>query len=497
VTVQTRGPHFAWWCAHKLTQSIDQFAGEPMALEDWQQEIFDDVLSLDERHEPLWASVAIVLPRKNGKTTMLAAYALYRLLEDGGQPEILLAAASDKQAGRLFDAVVSFVRQSPDLSDRLTIRAYIGEIVRKDGGGKILRMSSSPERLHGYNPSLVICDEVAQWRTPNLRKAWEALTTGGGARKQPQTFTISTAGEASERHGGILGRIIDGNEQMGEVDRRDALTVSRNRAGKTIVFNWSARTVDPADTKAVKAANPASWITEEFLARQAANPELTTAAFLQLHACVWSDSEDQWFTLEQVEDAAVGATLKDGDKIALGFDGSERDDATALIACRLSDRVLVPLHIWQQKDGDVDWEVPRDQVDVAVADAMSRYDVTFGYFDTPFWQSEIQRWQHEYGDDRVARWHTGKPPFALALERFRTDMLTGVLHHNGDRQFVQHIANARMALTRAGYKIEKPRRGSRDKIDAATAATLAYEACCDAIASGKFERRRKRRAVSF
>jgi len=103
-------------------------------------------------------------------------------------PEILLAAASDKQAGRLFEAVVAMVRRSPWLNESLTIRAYVGEIERKDGEGKILRMSSSPERLHGYNPSLVICDELAQWTTPTLRKAWAALTTGGGARTAAQTF---------------------------------------------------------------------------------------------------------------------------------------------------------------------------------------------------------------------------------------------------------------------------------------------------------------------
>ena len=62
--------------------------------------------------------------------------------------------------------------------------------------GVIYRLSSDPARLYGYNPTLVVVDELAQWTTPNLRRAYAALTSGGGARSAPQVFTITTAGEA-------------------------------------------------------------------------------------------------------------------------------------------------------------------------------------------------------------------------------------------------------------------------------------------------------------
>src|SRR4051812_27387019 len=162
-TTHTRGDHFAEWCADYCTQSIDVFDGVPLKLETWQFQHMREALAASEDGIPYWSSVALVLPRKNGKTTLLAAYALYALLEFEGAPEILLCAASDKQAGRLFDAVVSFVRRDPRLLSLLVVREWIGEVSRVDGRGKCLRMSSSPERLHGYNPSLVICDEVAQW----------------------------------------------------------------------------------------------------------------------------------------------------------------------------------------------------------------------------------------------------------------------------------------------------------------------------------------------
>jgi hypothetical protein len=43
-----------------------------------------------------------------------------------------------------------------------------------------------------------------------------------------------------------------------------------------------ARLTDPRDIAAMKLASPAPWITEQYLSRQAANPELSEAAALQL-----------------------------------------------------------------------------------------------------------------------------------------------------------------------------------------------------------------------
>ena len=235
----SRIDHFAWWCETFLVQSIDQFAGEPLVLEPWQMEFMGEALATSDPTgaTPSWGSVALVVSRKNGKTSMLAAYALYRLLMDETQPEILLAAASDKQAGRLFDAIVSYIRRNPELASLVVLREYIGEIARADGGGKIMRMASDPNTLHGFSPSLVIADELAFWTKPTQRKAWAALTTGGGARKNTQTFTITTAGDANERETGILGRMIDRNESVGDVEKQPGLTISRNANARTLVYN--------------------------------------------------------------------------------------------------------------------------------------------------------------------------------------------------------------------------------------------------------------------
>jgi phage terminase large subunit-like protein len=484
----TRGDHFAEFCATRCIQSIDRFDGEPLELEDWQAQLMAEALAVAQDGAPCWGSVAIVLPRKNGKTSLLAAYALYVLLEFDGSPEVLLAAASDKQAGRLFDAVCAYVRQSAELSALVHLREWAGEIARVDGGGRILRMASSPERLHGYNPSLVIADEVAQWTTPTLRRAWAALTTGGGARGLAQTFTISTAGESHERGSGILGRLIDRNEAAGQVQTNGALRISRNLDARTLVYNWSAEHVSPEAPElpeSIRAANPASWITDEYLRRQAENPELLTSEFLQLHGNVWSTAEDAWLSLDQWRSLAVPRSLRPGELVALGFDGARFDDATALVACAIADGHLVVLDCWERPSGTAGrgWEVPTAEVDLAVHAAFERYRVTRGYFDPPLWQTEVAGWQREFSV--VIPWQTNRPtPMAAAVERFRTDAIGAKFTHDDDERLNRHVSNARIRRHRTGYWLEKPAMRGPDKIDAAVAAVLAYEARADAITAG-------------
>jgi phage terminase large subunit-like protein len=490
----TLADDFTEFAREHCTQTIDIWDGQPLELEPFESDYMEEALAVSESAIYYWGSVVLILPRKNGKTTLLAAYALYSLLRMDGQPEILLCASSDKQAGRLFQAVLQFIRRDPWLSAQCLVREWLGEVSRADGGGKILRMSSSPETLHGYNPSLVICDEVAQWIAPSLRRAWAALTTAGGARQLTQVFTISTAGQAHEREEGILGRLIDGNERMGDTEQRgDALTISRNHDARTLVFNYCAPTTDRTDIPAIKKANPASWITEEYLHRQSRNPELTDAEFLQLHGCVWSVAEDIWFKPHEWDGAEdETAPLAGGDMVALGFDGSRNFDSTVLAACRLTDGMVSVLASWERPLGVAGrgWEVPEYEVHEAVDNAFEHFRVVRFYPDPPYWQTEIAGWAMQYGDNVVLPWPTARMrAMSAAIEHFRTDVLSGKAKHDGGSLLRRHVLSAHMRNVRTGVWIEKASSNSPDKIDAAIAAVLAYEARNDAIAAGLMRER--------
>lgn len=471
--------HFAEFARTHLRHSDDRWEGQPFELEDWQRRMLGEALAFDENGWPVWRSVVIVAPRKQGKTALQAAVALYRLLTNSGRPEILLAASSDKQAGRLFDACARFVRRSGELSSLLRVRDHAGEIAREDGMGVILRLSSDPARLHGYGPTEVVADELAQWVTPQLQRAYAALTSGGGARSAPQSFSITTAGEASQRHSSILGRILDAAEEAEDVERTPGLMVARMPDSQTLVYSWSAPTTDPRDTAAMKLANPASWITEEYLAKQAANPELTDAQVLQLHACVWAATSTTWIPPDTWAAAADRSReLQPGEEVYLGFDGSERRDATALVACS-ADGFVQPLKVWQRPDGaGDDWRIPRREVHDAVGAAFETFEVRELACDPSGWWAELDAWAERY-PARVVEHTTQRPQkFSAACDRFRTGVLERTLTHNGDPVLAAHVGNAVARETPWGTVIAKDHADSPRKIDAAVAAVLAHDRAC-------------------
>ncbi len=463
--------HFGKFCL-TLTQSEDRWEGKPLALEPWQKRFWRE--ALDD-----WRSVVLVVARKNGKTQMLAAYALWRLIYGHGRPEILLAAASDRQAGRLFDAAARFVRRHPGLSELLRVRDHEGVIVREDGLGSIIRLTSDPSRLYGYSPTDVVCDELAFWTTPNLRKAYAALTSGGGARSAPRTFTITTAGEASTRHDSLLGSILDAATDCDDVSRSPGLTVARMRDAATLVYAYEAPTTDAHDVDALKLANPASWITKDYLRRQAANPELTDAQVLQLHGCVWAATESTW-----IPPAAWAACarrdrpLVAGEKVVLGFDGSLSRDTTALVACALDDLHVWPVAVWERPaQAAPDWRVPRQEVDDAVARAFESLDVVELACDVSGWPSEIEAWTGRYGD-RVVVVPTSRQAMGPACDRFRVAVLERDLSHDGDAVLSAHVGHCIASPTQWGTTIHKSHPDSPRRIDCAVAAVLAYERAC-------------------
>lgn len=467
--------HFASFCRTHLEQSIDEWAGKPLVLEPWQRAMMGEALAYDAGGWPIWQSIVFVVPRKNGKTSLLAAYAVYRLLTSDGSPEILLAAASDRNAGRLFDAAASFIRRSPVLSELARVRDYTGEILREDGQGVIRRLASDPHKMHGYNPSLVVCDELAQWVTPSLRRAYAALTSAGGARSAPQSFTITTAGEAHERSSSILGRLLDAARDADDREERPGLEIARLWGAKTLIYNYSAPTVDPRDVKAMKLANPASWITVDYLRRQAENPELTDAQVLQLHGCVWAQADTTWIEPATWARLRSRRRLERGETVVLGFDGSERRDMTVLAASTLDGHVEV-IRAWRRPEGaPAEWRIPRSEVLEEIEAAFERFDVRELAADPPGWYAEIEHWS-ELFPGRVVEFETRQSRrMAPACERFQTDALQGRISHTGDELLAAAVGNCVAKETPYGTVVTKEHPDSPRKIDAAVACVIAYE----------------------
>jgi phage terminase large subunit-like protein len=91
----------------------------------------------------------------------------------------------------------------------------------------------------------------------------------------------------------------------------------------------------------------------------------------------------------------------------------------------------------------------------------------------------------------VLRFATNRRRFQDATERFRTDVASRELPHVADPQLTAHVLNAHVHKARGGYWLAKAHPRSPEKIDAAVAAILAYEARADELAGQREEASRE------
>lgn len=200
--------------------------------------------------------------------------------------------------------------------------------------------------------------------------------------------------------------------------------------------------------------------------------------------------------------------LADRDLVTLGFDGSiggPDADATALVACRVSDGHLELLDCWEKPedvDGE-DWVVDRLAVDAAVSQAMRRFDVAGFYADPPHWTDFLAEWHQRWAEKmrvqasraQPMHWWTNKSVVVHALAAFHEAVLEKRLSYTpaedrAGRQaelamtLTRHVLNARREPKRSGLHIRKEYPKSPRKIDAAMAAVLAWQCRQDAVAAG-------------
>jgi phage terminase large subunit-like protein len=465
-------PAFARFCA---ALTLEQ--GEPFILEPFQRTMLRDYFA--GVRETL-----ILLSKKNGKTTLLAALALWHAIRTQNA-ECVVGAASRDQATILYDQATGFIRRSAGLQQRLMVRRGFREIRSRRDAGRIRVLAADADTADGVIPTLALVDELHRAKSAEL---YGVFRDGLGPR-EGQMVTISVAGDHELSP---LGMMRSAALRVGHVARRGRYTYARAEDDAFALHEWALvpDEDDVDDMRVVKRVNPASWQTLELLAQRHDSPSMLPWQWSRFACGIWVGAEDWWVDADTWNASASELRLEDGDRIAIGFDGARLGDATAIIACRIDDGLIVPLAVFEPPEDGREWETPGELVDGAIAETMERYKVVRGYFDPPLWQSEIDGWARDYGDEAVMRFATNRTRMQGATERFRTDLAAGRILHVGDETLTRHVLNAQVREARSGYWLTKSRPGSPDKIDAAVAAVLAYEARADALA-GQKERRKE------
>lgn len=311
--------------ARYLRHTKGEFAGEHFQILDWQRfvlrRIFND-LGPDGRRriKTFYCSIA----RKNGKTEFAAALALYMLLSDP-EPgaEIYSAAASRDQARLVFAAAKRMVEQDPSLDTR--VKVYKNVLEFKDRTYRTL--SSDANTAHGLNPNCIIADELHAWAGERGRDFYEVLTTAQGARREPITLGITTAG-------------FDKESICFELDSHAQKVASGDIEDPTFA-SLICRPDEDADWTSIEAwreANPSLGVTipESYLAEECQRAKNTPAfqnTFIRLHLNRWTEAESRFIGSEAWSECAfpVNPAALRGRPAYAGLDLANTTDLSAFV----------------------------------------------------------------------------------------------------------------------------------------------------------------------
>jgi phage terminase large subunit-like protein len=180
------------YCKH----SKGAMGGKPFILELWQKAMISALFGFVHRIDGTrkYREFILIVARKNGKSALGSAIALYMLMADGeAGPEIVSAATKKDQAKIIWSEAKRMVKKSPVLSKRA--RTLVAEIATDFNDGSFKPLSSDSNTLDGLNVHCSLIDELHAIEDKNL---YDVIVDGMSAREQPLSIITTTAGTVRE-----------------------------------------------------------------------------------------------------------------------------------------------------------------------------------------------------------------------------------------------------------------------------------------------------------
>jgi phage terminase large subunit-like protein len=414
-------------------------------------------------------------------------------------PIIRCLATEEGQAGNTYDNIYFNLSEGP-LSNGLPRDAAGLTRIFLPGGGEIIPSTASNSAKDGGKETFVVFDETHLYTTRELKRMYDTVRRNLAKRKVAEPWSLETStmylpGEksvAEDTHD--LAKMIT----EGKV-KRQRLLFDHREADAGIDLT------DEAQVRAgiVEAYGPFSAVMDvDRILSEFYDPRNDAQDSRRYYFNQPTSSKDAWVSAPEWAATYASKTIAKGEEITLGFDGSRKrnrgiTDATALVGCRVSDGHLFEIKVWEQPDGPAgeDWEVPITDVDNQVRQAFEDYKVIGMFADPAKWESYIAQWEADFGkklkvksssNHPIEWWMTGNRSYLVvrALEQFQNAVIDKELTHNG-AALSRHVLNSRRRISRSGISIAKEHPESPNKIDAAVAAVLAYQARLQALSKGE------------
>lgn len=365
-------------------------------------------------------------------------------------------------------------------------------ILARGGKSRLHSYGSNYASLEGVRFTFFLLNETQHWNKSNRLEAAYNTIRGNVAKDPTGGHYLCITNAYNPGEGSVAETIRDAQEKVWQgLAEDDATLYDSLEAHPSAPLNsaWAPLVIE-------QIRGDAGWIAWENIRPEVLAGNMPASRKRRMWYNQIVSTEEALFTPADIANATPSDLtgtrndLKPGDAITLGFDGGRTDDATALVAMRLEDKLIVPIAIWQKPDGQDGWTINTSRVDSVVHWAFSTYDVQAFYADVALWESYINDWSDTYraGLKLKASAHSAVgfdmrgngAKIAANNEAFIQSIRDGGVHVNGSATLRQHMLNAEARWDRNGLKFGK--QGGREsprKIDALIAATLAFMAYRD------------------
>lgn len=467
--------------------------GSPMELMPWQVFFMGSIYcwKVSETGLRKYKNATLFIPRKSGKSALLAALMISSLVMDGVAYGQAYAVAADRgQATLLRDYMSGFIKRSPALQEIFTVQTWVTRNKLTDTTMRALH--ADHRRLDGLNPYFVVLDEFHNQEGPELD---DVLNSAFGSQPEHLYIKISTAGEFQLEKPAVKSIELGEKILEGLVEIDDFLFI-----------NYTVDEGDQWDDPAVwRKANPSlgHCKSEEYMAALVAVAKEIPQKSLDFRTKqlnIWIESYDQWITAESWDALRSPEMAWDdlkGCKAWIGMDLARVRDLSSLVAVVQPEDPEAPMLIWAAHfipNDDIEARTRRDKVPYSIWRDGGHITTTDGNvtdFDVIF--ETIMKWaehldiqelayDRHFSAELVQRLYDENIelcPFAqgfismnAAVCGIERHLLDGSLKHNGDPVLAWAISNAILVSDAAdNRKIDKKR--SKERVDPVVALGMA------------------------
>ena len=463
---------FARFCERFIVTPKGTGARRPMRLRPWQVELVASVLDADPRPR----TAGWMMPRGQGKSTLVAALGLYDLMLGEEGASVVVAATDERQAGIVFKTAARMVELSEDLSSRVQVfkdRLYVPE-----RGASFVCLPAEPRRLEGLDPTFAILDEIGVIS----RDVYEVVALASGKRATSTLLGIGTPGPDP------TDSVLTDMRRYAVEHPDDASTVWRE-------FSAAGYEDHPVDcAHCWELANPALG---DFLHTDAMfallPPKTREATFRRARLCQFvTDTEGAFLPIGVWDGLATGTGVPEGCEVVVALDGSFSDDTTALLVATIAPEPHFDvIGVWERPKGDESYRVPVAEVEEAIRAACRRWTVVEIIADPFRWTRTLQALEAE--SLPVVEFPHSPARLTAATTDLYSAATNAKLTHSGDPRLTAHVAAAVVTEDARGMRLSKRSRSrNAPKIDLAACLVMAHSR-----ATWQATRRTRKRARSF